>query len=202
MVGARILYMWQYYDSFSDKSPWGLAKAFFAIWEGGIVFYGSIFGGFVGYLLYRHFVLKRLGINGWQLADAVAPLMAHRAGGRPGRVLPERVLLGPGGVRGVPAGAAVGRARAVPALTGPRPRSGRPAAPGTTPGCRRSTGCRRPPGSALSAGDPAVDPRSVATVEPGSDAEAAGLQAGDVIVGVNGQPNRHRPGALRDRAGR
>src|SRR5688572_910171 len=49
LIGARILYMLQYANQFPDKSLLGMTIAFFQIWKGGIVFYGSAFGGVVGY---------------------------------------------------------------------------------------------------------------------------------------------------------
>jgi prolipoprotein diacylglyceryltransferase len=76
IVGARLLYMLQYANQFPDRSLVGLASAFFKIWEGGIVFYGSAIGGAFGYGLFYWFVLRRLKIDGWRLADAVAPLLA------------------------------------------------------------------------------------------------------------------------------
>src|SRR5207253_11340739 len=66
----------QYANQFPDKSLWGLFVAFFQIWKGGIIFYGSALGGVIGYGLFYWFVLRRLNISGWQLADAVAPLLA------------------------------------------------------------------------------------------------------------------------------
>ena len=45
IAGARVVYMWQYSDQFQGKSFIELVIAFFSIWDGGIVFYGSIFGG-------------------------------------------------------------------------------------------------------------------------------------------------------------
>src|SRR4051794_24188153 len=76
IVGARILYMVQYANQFPDKSALGLIGAFFQIWKGGIVFYGSAFVGVVGYGLFYWFVMRRLNVSGWKLADAVAPLVA------------------------------------------------------------------------------------------------------------------------------
>ncbi|MBX9582051.1 MAG: prolipoprotein diacylglyceryl transferase, partial [Gemmataceae bacterium] len=78
LVGARLLYMIQYRHQFPDKSPWGLFLAFFQIWKGGIIFYGSALGGVVGYLLFHHFVIRRMQphVSGWQLADAAAPVLA------------------------------------------------------------------------------------------------------------------------------
>src|SRR5262245_4251226 len=46
LVGARIVYMIQYGRPLSE---------FFMIWQGGIVFYGSVIGGVLGYLLAYRF---------------------------------------------------------------------------------------------------------------------------------------------------
>ena len=73
IVGARLVYIMQYSEQFKDKN---LFVEFFKIWEGGIVFYGSAIGGVIGFLVFRHLVLKKLGINIWKLADALAPLLA------------------------------------------------------------------------------------------------------------------------------
>ena len=69
IIGARVLYMIQYAHHFPDKSILGLIGAFFKIWEGGIIFYGSALGGVIGYGLFYWFVLRRLKINGWKLVD-------------------------------------------------------------------------------------------------------------------------------------
>ena len=66
IVGARIVFMIQY------KVPW---QHFFRIWEGGIVFYGSAIGGWVGYGLGWWFMRKKYRIPTWRLADAVAPVV-------------------------------------------------------------------------------------------------------------------------------
>lgn len=71
--GARLVYMIQYADQFKGKN---LFAEFFKIWEGGIVFYGSVVGGLIGFLLFRHFVLKKLGVSTFKLLDVVAPLIA------------------------------------------------------------------------------------------------------------------------------
>src|SRR5262245_32794307 len=76
IIGARVLYMIQYADQFPDKSIVGLVLAFFQIWKGGIIFYGSALGGAIGYGLFYWYVLRRLNVSGWRLADAVAPIIA------------------------------------------------------------------------------------------------------------------------------
>ena len=53
IVGARIVYLLQYGDRvFAGKQGLDILKAAFALWDGGIVFYGCIIGGVVGMLAY------------------------------------------------------------------------------------------------------------------------------------------------------
>jgi phosphatidylglycerol:prolipoprotein diacylglycerol transferase len=67
IVGARVVYMIQY-----GEDP----RRFFMIWQGGLVFYGSAIGGFVGYALAYIYVIRRQGLSTWILADAIAPACA------------------------------------------------------------------------------------------------------------------------------
>ena len=76
IAGARIVYMWQYADQFPDKTAWGLIKAFVQIWNGGIVVYGSVIGGILGYIVFYRIVLRKFGISTARFADALAPLLA------------------------------------------------------------------------------------------------------------------------------
>ncbi len=74
IAGARVVYIWQYYErDFKGKN---LFVEFFKIWEGGIVFYGAAIGGLIGFLAFRHFVLKKLGVSTFKLLDVCAPLIA------------------------------------------------------------------------------------------------------------------------------
>jgi len=180
IIGARILYMIQYANQFPDTSILGLIGAFFKIWEGGIIFYGSALGGAIGYGLFYWFVLRRLNVSGWQLADAVAPLLAlGLAIGRIGCYLNGccwgQVVCEPCSV--VPLGAAhfpLLPAHARGLLVGEEY-------------LQTSTGFALVP---RDRSNPYADPRSlVLSVEKGSPAEQAGLQAGDRIIAVNGQPN-------------
>ncbi len=72
IIGARITFMIQYRDQISGN--WLLA--FFRIWEGGLVFYGSAIGGVVGYFLAYRFVLSKYKISHWKMADIIAPCVA------------------------------------------------------------------------------------------------------------------------------
>lgn len=67
LIGARAFYVWQYWGE-RIKTVWDVFK----IWEGGIVFYGSIMGGTAAFFLYwawRRFPLR-------PMLDAVAPSLA------------------------------------------------------------------------------------------------------------------------------
>lgn len=175
-IGARILYMIQYSQQFPDKSVLSLVGAFFQIWKGGIIFYGSALGGTLGYAAFYWLVLRRMRINVWQLADAVAPLIALGiAIGRVGcllngccwgQVACESTCTVPLGAIHFPLLPAHARDQVVERL-----------------GLQTSTGfgIQRPTLN---------DPRSVVTVvEADSAAARAGVQPGDKIVQVNGQPN-------------
>jgi prolipoprotein diacylglyceryl transferase len=180
IIGARVLYMIQYANQFPDKSIAGMAGAFFKIWEGGIVFYGSALGGAIGYGLFYWIVMRRLQVSGWQLADAVAPLLAlGLAVGRIGcylngccwgQVANEEVCPVPLGAAHFPLLPAHARSQLVAEKF-----------------LQTSTGFAIAP---RNRGFPFEDPRSeVTAVERGSPAAAAGVQPGDRIVKVNGEPN-------------
>jgi prolipoprotein diacylglyceryltransferase len=177
IVGARVLYMIQYANHFPDKSILGLVGAFFKIWEGGIIFYGSALGGAIGYGLFYWYVLRRLHINGWKLADAAAPLLAlGLAVGRIGcylngccwgQVACEECKYVPLGAAHFPLLPAHARQQLV-----------------------REQYLQTTTGFTVQPHAPLADPRTrVQAVEPGSPADRAGLKPGDLVVGVNGRPN-------------
>jgi prolipoprotein diacylglyceryltransferase len=193
IAGARIVYMIQYRHQFAGMTPAELVVAFFRIDRGGIVFYGSIFGGVLGYLVFRRLVIKRLGISEAKLADVIAPLIAvGLAVGRIGCYLngccwgqPVCVECQP-----VPISASLGAFPLLPAHA--RDQVCRPA--GDVDRLPEIRGLQTSTGFALGPREPSAgtgDPRGVvAAVEPGSEAAAAGLKAGDRIVTVNGRPNQ------------
>ena len=70
LIGARIIYLMQYGPQvFAGKSGFALLIAPFALWDGGIVFYGCIIGGVLGLLVY----CRRRKVDPLVLADVVAP---------------------------------------------------------------------------------------------------------------------------------
>ncbi len=188
IIGARVLYMIQYSHHFPDQSIKGLAGAFFKIWEGGIIFYGSALGGLIGYGLFYQFILRRLDVSGWRLADAVAPLLAlGLAVGRIGcylngccwgQVACEECRVVPLGAAHFPLLPAHARQQVV-GDQNPREASLH---------LQTATGFVRAPRS----GGLELE---VVGVEVGSPAAAAGVRVGDRVVTVNGEPNEmKRPG--------
>jgi phosphatidylglycerol:prolipoprotein diacylglycerol transferase len=186
LIGARILYMIQYADQFKGLGIFGLIFAFFKIWEGGIIFYGSVIGGVIGYGLFYWFVMRKMSVSGWQLADVVAPLLAfglaigrigcYLNGCCGGQVVCEQCAT-------IPLGAAH-----FPLL--PAPMRGTLVSEQLL---QTSTGFAIEPRERVNRfADPFAvdDPRSVVKyVEPGSPAEKAGLKPHDRIVKVDGKPN-------------
>src|SRR5262245_17001101 len=66
IIGARVVFIIHFNRPWSD---------FFKIWEGGIEFYGSAVGGWVGYALGWWFSRNKYRVPTWRLADAVAPVV-------------------------------------------------------------------------------------------------------------------------------
>ena len=193
IIGARLFYVLQYHQQFQFNGVWGTIEEFIRIDRGGIVFYGCLIGGLIGFMGFRQIVLRRLGISTWALADVIAPLLAlGLAIGRIGCYLngccwgqvavPECQpvpLAGP--LAQFPLASALMKDQ----LVKPGSREGEP-----RPQCRAvqtATGFVVAHTIPFGAG---FDPRSVVTaVEPGSEAMAAGLKPGDRIAAVNGKPN-------------
>ncbi len=72
LIGARTIYLMQNWNQvFARKQGMDLLLAPFALWDGGIVFYGSVIGGIVGVVIY----CQRRGINPLAMFDVIAPSM-------------------------------------------------------------------------------------------------------------------------------
>jgi phosphatidylglycerol---prolipoprotein diacylglyceryl transferase len=179
IAGARALYMMQYYKDFKGKN---LFVTFFQIWEGGIVFYGSIIGALLGFIVFYRLVLRKLKISVPQLTDVVAPLLAlglaigrigcYLNGCCWGQVMIPEVEVHP------PLPVSFGQFPLIPSHS--RDQLARAALDDDKMpqihGLQTTTGFTMDRGGL------------VLGVEPGSSAKAAGLQVGDRIVQVNGTP--------------
>lgn len=158
LIGGRLFYMIQYRHQIANP-----LTEFFQIWNGGIVFYGSAAGGFVGYLIARR-LMPRFNVSAWRIGDILAPSVAiGLALGRLGCLL-NGCCYGNAAPPGMPA-------IHFPTMTAPSRDFVRL--------YQTSTGFAMDP--------KAKDPRTVGAVEPDSPAARSGIQAGDVIVGVDGR---------------
>jgi phosphatidylglycerol:prolipoprotein diacylglycerol transferase len=77
IAGGRIVFVTQYWHADAphgfDKRPW---LDVIKLWDGGLVLYGALIGGALGYFGYWYFVLKRQGVSNWKMLDVVAPCLA------------------------------------------------------------------------------------------------------------------------------
>jgi prolipoprotein diacylglyceryltransferase len=154
----------------------GLLSAFFKIWEGGIIFYGSALGGVVGYGLFYWYVLRRLDVSGWRLADAVAPLLAmglaigrigcYLNGCCWGQVACEECRVVPLGAAHFPLLSAHARGSLV-----------------------QSEQLQTTTGFTIERRDREGDPRARVKHVEATSAAFGKVEPGDLIVGIDGQPN-------------
>ncbi len=68
LIGARLVYVLSYPQSFTGKPFWHV----FAIWQGGLVFYGGLFGASAACILFCR--VYKLAL--WRFADVLAPSVA------------------------------------------------------------------------------------------------------------------------------
>lgn len=161
IVGARITFMIQYDRSLLD---------FFKIWEGGIVFYGSLIGGIVGFWVFWYIVIRKLGISPFRIGDVLAPTLCL------GLVLGRLGCFLNGCCYGHIAEEAAFQSH-FPMLTAP------------SRDMMIKNGWLTPAGFTVVEAT-AEDPRTIIDgIEPGSAAETAGLQPDDKIVRVNDRDN-------------
>jgi prolipoprotein diacylglyceryltransferase len=157
LVGARLAFIFA--ENQNVPLPVRLSQ-FFRVWDGGLVLYGSVAGGIVGYLLAYQFALKKYQISSWQLADVIAPSVAIGiALGRVGCLL-----------NGCCYGAVA--CSDCPALSYPLPAPARFSL--VDAGYQTAAG--------FTFASQGREPARVGAVEPESPAARSGLRAGDVIV--------------------
>ena len=74
IAGGRAVFVIQYWHEagFAGRPLWHAI----ALWDGGLVLYGALFGGVIGYFAYYHFVLRKHGVSNWQMLDVIAPCLA------------------------------------------------------------------------------------------------------------------------------
>jgi prolipoprotein diacylglyceryltransferase len=70
LLGARISYLVMQENV---RNLWDLIVQLPRIWDGGIILYGSLIGGFFGYLVFYFVALRRAGISTAKVADILAP---------------------------------------------------------------------------------------------------------------------------------
>jgi prolipoprotein diacylglyceryltransferase len=164
VVGGRVVFMIQY------RVP---ASRFFHLWEGGLVVYGALIGGFIAYWVFYLLFLKKYHVSSWQLGDVAAPAICIGiALGRIGCLL-NGCCYGGVAPEGCPA-------LEFPLLTAPARES-----------VVENHHYQTVVGFTTKEHDD--DDKDlltiVAKVEPGSAAEKSGVQEGDRIVAFNGRRN-------------
>lgn len=165
IIGARVVFMIQFRDQIVGNPLW----AFFMFWKGGLVFYGALIGGVLGYILAYKFVLRKHQLSAWKVADIIVPSVAlGLCLGRVGCLL-NGCCYGGEAPQGYP-------------LALHFPTSGYAGKAYLDEESKEPT---KAAGFTLDA--KAEDRRTVAWVDPGTAAaKVAGLRAGDVVVKIDG----------------
>lgn len=160
ILGARVMHLVYFYIDYKRLPP---PSQWLAVWDGGLVFYGSVFGGLVGFLIFDQVMQRKFPYDRWKLLDCVAPCVAlGLALGRIGCLF-NGCCYGDVACDNCPA-------IHFPLAAAPR-------------FAMTDRGHQTTAGFTVRRDNPAV----VDQVDPGSPAEAAGLKPGDLILAVNGE---------------
>lgn len=163
LIGARITFL-----TVEQHLPLSQTiSEFYKIWDGGIVLYGSVIGGLVGYAFAYVFIFRKYGLSTLKLADILAPSIA------------VGLCLGRFGcfLNGCCYGQVACPTCPVYAVHFPL---SAPAREGMV-----KQGYQTPAGFTLARQQPQDVGARVDRVVPNSDAERAGLRDGDLILRVN-----------------
>jgi phosphatidylglycerol:prolipoprotein diacylglycerol transferase len=170
LLGARIFFI--YLEETPPASVGEFLYRLPRIWEGGIIFYGSVVGALIAYGLLYWFSFRKQGISTLKLADVVAPSVAlGLALGRLGCFL-----------NGCCYGQAACADCPVYAVHFPLSAPARYAL--VDSGAQTAAGFTLP---IKEDDDPPRTGVRIGTVDPSSAAYAAGLRDGDVIIALDGQ---------------
>ena len=77
IVGGRVFFIftkWHTEDGRGfDSRPW---LEMVKLWDGGLVLYGAVFGGALGFFAYHYFVMRKHNVSIWKMFDVMAPCVA------------------------------------------------------------------------------------------------------------------------------
>lgn len=76
ILGARILYLWDENPGLLTRNPLEFLMRLPRIWDGGIILYGAVVGGTLGYVAAYYLIFRKQGLSTLRLADVIAPSIA------------------------------------------------------------------------------------------------------------------------------